>query len=54
LALAGDHRRDNAHHETWQFLPFIAGDIHQFNRIDTCDVGGFTEAMKVAGWSEAH
>ena len=38
----------------WQFLPFIERGIHQFNRIDLCNVGGFTEAMKVAGWSEAH
>lgn len=38
----------------WQFLPFIERDIHQFNRLDICNVGGFTEAMKVAGWSEAH
>jgi galactonate dehydratase len=38
----------------WQFLPFIEQDLHQFNRIDICNVGGFTEAMKIAGWSEAH
>ncbi|MDR3470167.1 MAG: mandelate racemase/muconate lactonizing enzyme family protein [Devosia sp.] len=38
----------------WQFLPFIERGIHQFNRLDLCNVGGFTEAMKVAGWSEAH
>jgi galactonate dehydratase len=38
----------------WQFLPYIERDIHQFNRIDVCNVGGFTEAMKVAAWSEAH
>ena len=38
----------------WQFLPFIERGIHQFNRIDICNVGGLTEAMKVAGWSEAH
>jgi len=38
----------------WQFLPYIERDIHQFNRIDLCNIGGFTEAMKVAGWSEAH
>ena len=38
----------------WQFLPFIERDIHQFNRIDICNVGGLTEAMKVAGWSEVH
>jgi galactonate dehydratase len=38
----------------WQFLPYVERDIHQFNRIDVCNVGGLTEAMKVAGWSEAH
>ena len=38
----------------WQFLPYIEGNLHQFNRLDICNVGGFTEAMKVAGWSEAH
>ncbi len=38
----------------WQFLPFIERGIHQFNRLDICNVGGFTEAMKIAGWSEAH
>jgi galactonate dehydratase len=38
----------------WQFLPYIERNIHQFNRVDVCNVGGLTEAMKVAGWSEAH
>ncbi|MHA6692953.1 mandelate racemase/muconate lactonizing enzyme family protein [Devosia sp. A449] len=38
----------------WQFIPYIERDIHQFNRLDVCNVGGLTEAMKVAGWSEAH
>jgi galactonate dehydratase len=38
----------------WQFLPYIERDLMQFNRIDLCNVGGFTEAMKVAGWCEAH
>jgi len=38
----------------WQFVPYIERGIHQFNRIDVCNVGGLTEAMKVAGWSEAH
>jgi galactonate dehydratase len=38
----------------WQFLPYIERDIHQFNRLDVCNVGGLTEAMKVAAWSEAH
>jgi galactonate dehydratase len=38
----------------WQFVPYIEADLHQYNRLDICNVGGFTEAMKVAGWSEAH
>lgn len=38
----------------WQFLPYIERGIHQFNRIDVCNVGGLTESMKVAAWSEAH
>lgn len=38
----------------WQFLPFIERGIANFARIDICNVGGFTEAMKVAGWCEAH
>src|SRR4029079_14452338 len=38
----------------WHFLPYIERDITQFARIDVCNVGGLTEAMKVAGWCEAH
>ena len=38
----------------WQFLPYVERDIAQYARIDVCNVGGFTEAMKVAGWCEAH
>ena len=38
----------------WQFLPYIEAVLHQFYRLDVCNVGGLTEAMKVAGWSEAH
>lgn len=38
----------------WQFLPYIERGITQFVRIDVCNVGGLTEAMKVAGWAEAH
>jgi len=38
----------------WQFLPFLERGITQFARIDVCNVGGLTEAMKVAGWCEAH
>ncbi len=38
----------------WQFAPYVERDILQHARIDICNVGGFTEAMKVAGWCEAH
>ncbi|HVG47979.1 MAG TPA: enolase C-terminal domain-like protein, partial [Rubellimicrobium sp.] len=38
----------------WQFLPYLERDILQFARIDVCNVGGLTEAMKVAAWAEAH
>jgi len=38
----------------WQFLPYVERDLMQFCRVDICNVGGFTEAMKVAGWCEAH
>lgn len=38
----------------WQFLPFIERHLTDFARLDICNVGGFTEAMKIAGWAEAH
>jgi len=38
----------------WQFLPYIERGLTNFARIDICNVGGFTDAMKVAGWCEAH
>jgi galactonate dehydratase len=38
----------------WQFLPFIEKHLTDFARVDLCNVGGFTEAIKVAGWAEAH
>ena len=38
----------------WSFLPFIERGLTDFVRVDICNVGGFTEAMKVAGWAEAH
>jgi galactonate dehydratase len=38
----------------WQFAPYIERGLTNFARIDICNVGGFTEAMKVAGWAEAH
>ncbi len=38
----------------WQFLPYIEKGLTQYARIDVCNVGGITEAMKVVGWAEAH
>lgn len=38
----------------WQFQPFIERHLTDFARVDICNVGGFTEAMKVAGWAETH
>ena len=38
----------------WQFLPYIERGLANYARLDVCNIGGFTEAMKVAGWAEAH
>ncbi len=38
----------------WAFLPYIERGLTDLVRLDICNVGGFTEAMKVAGWAEAH
>lgn len=38
----------------WQAGPYIERGLTQFMRLDVCNIGGFTEAMKVAGWSERH
>ena len=38
----------------WTFLPYVEQGITNYARVDICNVGGFTEAMKVAGWCEAH
>jgi galactonate dehydratase len=38
----------------WAFLPFIEQGLTNFIRVDVCNVGGLTEAIKVAGWAEAH
>ncbi|MCP5097068.1 MAG: mandelate racemase/muconate lactonizing enzyme family protein, partial [Chloroflexi bacterium] len=38
----------------WQFLPYLEKHLTDYARVDICNVGGFTEAMKVAGWAEAH
>ena len=38
----------------WQYMPYIERGLTQFARVDICNIGGFTEAMKIAGWCEAH
>jgi galactonate dehydratase len=38
----------------WAAIPYIERGLTNFLRIDVSNVGGFTEAMKVAGWAEAH
>ena len=38
----------------WEFMPFIEDGILNYARIDVSNVGGLTEAKKVAGWCEAH
>lgn len=38
----------------WEFQPFIDRGILNFARIDVCNVGGLSEAKKVAGWCETH
>lgn len=38
----------------WEFLPFLERNLTQFARIDVCNVGGLTEAMKVASLAESH
>lgn len=38
----------------WQFQPYIEQGLTDFARIDICNVGGITEAMKVAAMAEAH
>jgi len=38
----------------WQAQPFIERGLAQFMRLDVCNIGGFTEALKVAGWCEAY
>ncbi len=38
----------------WIFRPFIEQGLTNFARIDVCNVGGITEAMKVAAMAETH
>jgi galactonate dehydratase len=38
----------------WAFAPFIEQGLLNYARIDVSNVGGLSEAKKVAGWCEAH
>ena len=38
----------------WTFLPYLERNITNFARIDVCNAGGLTEAMKVASLAESH
>jgi galactonate dehydratase len=38
----------------WAFAPFVEEGILNFARVDLSNVGGITEARKVAGWCETH
>lgn len=38
----------------WDFSPFVETGITDYGRIDICNAGGFTEAMKIAAMCELH
>ena len=38
----------------WAFRQVIEEEITDYARIDVCNVGGLTEAKKIAGWAEVH
>ncbi len=38
----------------WQFWPYLKDNITQYARVDVCNVGGLTEAMKVVAIAEAN
>jgi L-alanine-DL-glutamate epimerase-like enolase superfamily enzyme len=38
----------------WRFRALIEEELVDYARIDMCIAGGFTEARKIAGWSETH
>lgn len=38
----------------WDYMPFLEKGITQFARVDICNVGGITEAMKIASLAETH
>jgi galactonate dehydratase len=38
----------------WDFAPYIERGLLDYCRVDVANVGGLTEAKKIAGWCEAH
>lgn len=38
----------------WEFRELIEEELIHYARIDLCNVGGITEARKIAGWCETH
>jgi galactonate dehydratase len=38
----------------WQFRQVIEEDLIDYARIDLCNVGGLTEALKITHWAETH
>ncbi|TCL08314.1 galactonate dehydratase [Shimia isoporae] len=38
----------------WQAAPYLEQGLTQFMRFDICNIGGFTEAMKIAGMAERY
>ena len=41
-------------HGKWGFAAALEEELIDYARIDLCLVGGFTEALKIAHWAEAH
>jgi galactonate dehydratase len=38
----------------WAFAPFVEQGLLNYARLDVANVGGLTEAKKIAGWCEVH
>ncbi|AQQ67190.1 galactonate dehydratase [Microbulbifer agarilyticus] len=38
----------------WAAMPFVEKGLTQYLRVDVCNIGGFSEAMKAAAMAEAH
>lgn len=38
----------------WEFRELVEEDLIDYARIDLCNVGGISEARKIAGWCETH